>query len=161
MFGPLLRDGTMRRLVVLVVSLSVSSCAPSPPGSSWTVGKSTQRITSTDGDWFCHYYFFRDGRDGLRQVYIAPTGTEHNPFTGDEKTHLELDRGRKRIERPADDGIFVLDEAGQLHRTDVTPEEFSRYLNQPGAVPWEPLMSSGVWKDRLHPLLVQLRWSGR
>ena len=56
LFSPLRRDGTMRCLAVLVVGLSVPSCTPSPPGSSWTVGKSTQRIMSADGDWVCHYY---------------------------------------------------------------------------------------------------------
>jgi hypothetical protein len=161
LFSPLRRDGTMRCLAVLVVGLSVPSCTPSPPGSSWTVGKSTQRIMSADGDWFCHYYLFRDGRDVLRQVHIAPTGTEPNPFVRDEGTHLVLDRGQKRIERPAEDGIFVLDDAGQFHRADVTPEEFSRYLSQTGAVPWEPLVSSGAWKDRLYPLVVQHRWAGK
>jgi hypothetical protein len=122
---------------------------------------STQRVPSADGDWFCHYYFFRDGQDVLRQVYIAPTRTETSPFVRDEGTHLELERGRERVERPAGDGIFVLDEAGQFHRADVTPAELSRYLNQPGAVPWEPLVSSGVWEDRLYPLLVRHRWSDK
>ena len=60
-----------------------------------------------------------------------------------------------------EDGIFVLDEEGQFHRTEVTPKEFSQYLNRPGAVPWEPLVSSTEWQDRLYPVLLQHRWAGR
>jgi hypothetical protein len=151
----------MRCLALLVVGLSCPSCAPSPPASSWTTGTSTQRIKDADGDWFCHYYFFRDGKDVLHQVHIAPTGTEPNPFWRDRGTYIEFYLGQKRVERPSDDGIFVLDEAGQFHRADVTPNEFSRYLNQHGAVPWESLMSSTAWQDRLYPLLLQHRWTGR